>query len=26
MTDAAYTAWRADRAQGLVSLLIAETR
>lgn len=26
MTDAAYTAWQADRAQGLVSLLIAETR
>ena len=26
MTDAAYTAWRADRTQGLVSLLIAETR
>ena len=26
MTDAAYTAWRADRDQGLVSLLIAETR
>lgn len=26
MTDAAYTAWRADLAQGLVSLLIAETR
>ena len=25
MTDAAYTAWRADRDQGLVSLLIAET-
>jgi energy-coupling factor transporter ATP-binding protein EcfA2 len=26
MTDAAYTAWRADRSQGLVSVLIAETR
>ncbi|MAM55081.1 MAG: conjugal transfer protein [Microbacterium sp.] len=26
MTDAAYTAWRADRDQGLVSVLVAETR
>ncbi|RKN69355.1 conjugal transfer protein [Microbacterium sp. CGR2] len=26
MTDTAYTAWRADRDQGLVSVLIAETR
>lgn len=26
MTDAAYTAWRANRDQGLVSVLIAETR
>ena len=26
MTDAAYTAWRADRDHGLVSVLIAETR
>ncbi|WP_223397214.1 MobF family relaxase [Nocardioides rotundus] len=26
MTDAAYSAWRADRDQGLVSVLIAETR
>ncbi|MBP2384009.1 conjugative relaxase-like TrwC/TraI family protein [Brachybacterium sacelli] len=26
MTDAAYAAWRADRSQGLVSVLIAETR
>lgn len=26
MTDAAYTAWRHDRQQGLVSVLIAETR
>ncbi len=26
MTDAAYTAWRADRNEGLVSVLIAETR
>ncbi|WP_344079927.1 MobF family relaxase [Nostocoides veronense] len=26
MTDAAYTAWRADRSQGLVSVLVAETR
>ncbi|MEX3509776.1 MobF family relaxase [Kocuria carniphila] len=26
MTDAAYTAWRADRNQGLVSVLVAETR
>ncbi len=26
MTDAAYTAWRADRERGLVSVLIAETR
>lgn len=26
MTDAAYTAWRADRDKGLVSVLIAETR
>ena len=26
MTDAAYTAWRADRHQGLVSVLVAETR
>ena len=26
MTDAAYTAWRADRDTGLVSVLIAETR
>ena len=26
MTDAAYTAWRTDRNQGLVSVLIAETR
>jgi len=26
MTDAAYTAWRADRNAGLVSVLIAETR
>ena len=26
MTDAAYTAWRADRERGLVSVLVAETR
>lgn len=26
MTDAAYTAWRHDRQQGLASVLIAETR
>jgi conjugative relaxase-like TrwC/TraI family protein len=26
MTDAAYTAWRADRKNGLVTVLIAETR
>ncbi|AQP52396.1 MobF family relaxase [Janibacter sp. FSL W8-0316] len=26
MTDAAYTAWRADRTAGLVSVLVAETR
>jgi conjugative relaxase-like TrwC/TraI family protein len=26
VTDAAYTAWRADRNQGLVSVLVAETR
>lgn len=26
MTDAAYNAWRADRNQGLVSVLVAETR
>ncbi len=26
MTDAAYAAWRADRNQGLASVLIAETR
>ena len=26
MTDAAYTAWRADREHGLVSVLVAETR
>ncbi|GAA1370076.1 conjugative relaxase-like TrwC/TraI family protein [Brevibacterium luteolum] len=26
MTDAAYTAWRTDRDQGLVSVLVAETR
>lgn len=26
MTDAAYTAWRRDRQQGVVSVLIAETR
>ncbi|MFH5211168.1 MobF family relaxase [Antrihabitans spumae] len=26
MTDAAYTAWRTDRNQGLVSVLVAETR
>ncbi|WP_035778501.1 MobF family relaxase [Arthrobacter sp. 35/47] len=26
MTDAAYTAWRADRQAGLVSVLVAETR
>ncbi|RAE30388.1 conjugal transfer protein, partial [Burkholderia multivorans] len=26
MTDAAYTAWRADRSQGRASVLIAETR
>ncbi|MDN5757562.1 MAG: relaxase domain-containing protein [Tomitella sp.] len=26
MTDAAYTAWRADRTAGLVSVLLAETR
>ena len=26
MTDAAYTAWRADRDNGFVSVLIAETR
>ena len=26
MTDASYTAWRADRNQGLVSVLVAETR
>ena len=26
MTDAAYTAWRRDRQQGLASVLIAETR
>lgn len=26
MTDAAYSAWRHDRQQGLVSVLIAETR
>lgn len=26
MTDAAYTAWRADRNQGLMSVLVAETR
>lgn len=26
MTDVAYTAWRADRNQGLVSVLVAETR
>jgi conjugative relaxase-like TrwC/TraI family protein len=26
MTDAAYTAWRADRKDGLVSVLVAETR
>jgi len=26
MTDAAYTAWRADREYGLVSVLVAETR
>lgn len=26
MTNAAYAAWRVDRSQGLVSLLIAETR
>ncbi len=26
MTDAAYSAWRADREQGSVSVLIAETR
>lgn len=26
MADAAYTAWRRDRQQGLVSVLIAETR
>ena len=26
MSDAAYTAWRADRAKGLVSVLIAESR
>ncbi len=25
MTDAAYNAWRADRDEGLVSVLIAET-
>jgi conjugative relaxase-like TrwC/TraI family protein len=26
MTDAAYTAWRADRERGLTSVLVAETR
>jgi len=26
MTDAAYTAWRADREHGLVSVLVSETR
>ena len=26
ITDAAYTAWRHDRQQGLASVLIAETR
>lgn len=26
MTDAAYTAWRADRERGLMSVLVAETR
>lgn len=26
MIDAAYTAWRADRAQGMVSVLVAESR
>ncbi|PRY63312.1 conjugative relaxase-like TrwC/TraI family protein [Knoellia remsis] len=26
MSDAAYTAWRADRERGLVSVLVAETR
>ncbi len=26
MTDTAYTAWRADRERGLVSVLVAETR
>ncbi|OUZ07047.1 conjugal transfer protein [Aeromicrobium sp. PE09-221] len=26
MTDTAYTAWRADRNQGLASVLVAETR
>lgn len=26
MLDAAYTAWRADRAQGMVSVLVAESR
>ncbi|WP_293781620.1 AAA family ATPase [uncultured Aeromicrobium sp.] len=26
MTDAAYTAWRADQERGLVSVLVAETR